>query len=127
MGAAEEAFLRAAVLALRAATLRSWKAAVLTFRFSSRRSTTSLYDHPTSCERRCAKGTERISFSCWGGSSSKIDLDGAVLASGLEAEDAESLGDNHLLLAVVRRGNTLEDLQALESGGATGGLCIGNV
>lgn len=29
-------------------TLRSWKAAVLTFRFSSRRSTTSRYDHPTS-------------------------------------------------------------------------------
>ena len=29
-------------------TLRSWNAAVLTFRFSSRRSTTSRYDHPTS-------------------------------------------------------------------------------
>lgn len=35
-------------------TFRSWKAEALTFLFSSNRSTTSRYDHPTSCERRCA-------------------------------------------------------------------------
>ena len=49
-------------------------------------------------------------------------LQGAELASGLEAEDTESLGDNHLLLAVVGRGDTLEDLEALESGGSARGL-----
>lgn len=49
-------------------------------------------------------------------------LDGGELAAGLEAEDAESGGDDHQLLAVVGRGDTLVDLQALQSGGTTGGL-----
>lgn len=48
--------------------------------------------------------------------------DGAVLATGLQAQDTQSLGNDHLLLLVVGRGNTLEDLQALQSGGTTGGL-----
>jgi len=47
---------------------------------------------------------------------------GAVLAAGLESEDAEGLGNDHLLLLVVGRGNTLKDLEALESGGTTGSL-----
>lgn len=47
---------------------------------------------------------------------------GAVLAAGLESENTESLGDDHLLLLVVGRGNTLKDLEALESGGTTGSL-----
>lgn len=47
---------------------------------------------------------------------------GAVLATGLESEDSESLGNDHLLLLVVGRGNTLEDLKALQSGGTTGSL-----
>lgn len=48
--------------------------------------------------------------------------DGAVLATGLESEDTEGLGDHHLLLLVIRGRDTLEDLEPLESGGATGGL-----
>lgn len=47
---------------------------------------------------------------------------GAVLAAGLESENTESLGDDHLLLLVVGRGDTLKDLEALEGGGTTGGL-----
>jgi hypothetical protein len=46
----------------------------------------------------------------------------AVLAAGLEAENTESLGNDHLLLLVVRGRDTLEDLKALESGGTTGSL-----
>ena len=48
--------------------------------------------------------------------------DGAILATGLESEDAEGLGHHHLLLLVVRGRDTLEDLEPLESGGTTGGL-----
>ena len=48
--------------------------------------------------------------------------DGAVLAAGLEAEDTEGLGNDHALLVVVRRRNTIEGLQALQSGGTTGSL-----
>jgi hypothetical protein len=48
--------------------------------------------------------------------------DCAVLATGLESEDAERLGDDHLLLLVVRGRDTLEDLKPLESGGTAGGL-----
>lgn len=48
--------------------------------------------------------------------------DGAVLAAGLQTQDTQSLGDDHLLLLVVGRGDTLEDLQALESGGTAGSL-----
>ena len=48
--------------------------------------------------------------------------DGAVLAAGLQAENTEGLGDNHLLLLVVGGRDTLEDLEALKGGGTTGGL-----
>lgn len=48
--------------------------------------------------------------------------DGAVLAAGLEAEDTKGLGNDHALLVVVRRRNTIEGLQALKSGGTTGSL-----
>jgi hypothetical protein len=48
--------------------------------------------------------------------------DRAVLAAGLQAENAESLGDDNALLLVVRRGNTFEGLQALHSGITTRGL-----
>lgn len=47
---------------------------------------------------------------------------GAVLATGLQAQNAQSLGNNHLLLGVVGRGNTLKDLEALEGGSTAGGL-----
>lgn len=50
---------------------------------------------------------------------------GAVLAAGAETQDAESLGNDNALLLVVGRGDTLEDLKALHSGGTTGGL-VGN-
>lgn len=46
----------------------------------------------------------------------------AVLAAGLQSEDTQSLGNNHLLLLVVRGRDTLEDLKSLESGGTAGGL-----
>lgn len=48
--------------------------------------------------------------------------DSAVLAAGLEAEDTESLGNDHALLVVVWGRDTLEGLQALKSGGAASGL-----
>lgn len=51
--------------------------------------------------------------------------DGAVLAAGLQTQHTQSLGDDHLLLVVVGRGDTLEDLEALESSGTAGGL-VGN-
>lgn len=48
--------------------------------------------------------------------------DSAVLAAGLQPQNAESLGNHHLLDLVVGRGDTLEDLEALQGGGTTGGL-----
>ena len=48
--------------------------------------------------------------------------DGAILAAGLQAKNAQSLGNDDLLLLVVGRGDTLEDLEALESGGTPGSL-----
>jgi len=51
--------------------------------------------------------------------------DGAVLAAGLQSQDTEGLGNNHLLLLVVRGRDTLEDLESLESGGTASGL-VGN-
>ena len=47
---------------------------------------------------------------------------GAVLATGLQAEDAQGLGNHHLLHLVVWGRDTLEDLQALHGGGTTGSL-----
>lgn len=49
-------------------------------------------------------------------------LDGGELTAGLKTENTEGGGDDHELLSVVRRGNTLVDLQSLESGSTTGGL-----
>jgi hypothetical protein len=49
----------------------------------------------------------------------------AVLAAGLQTEDAQGLGNNDTLLLVVWRRNTLEDLQAFHSSGTTGSL-VGN-
>lgn len=49
----------------------------------------------------------------------------AVLAAGLEAEDTESLGDDHALLGVVRGRDTLEDLQAVHGSLAASSL-VGN-
>lgn len=51
--------------------------------------------------------------------------DSAVLAAGLQAQDAQSLGNDHLLLLVVRGRDTLEHLEALQGGSTTGGL-VGN-
>jgi len=48
--------------------------------------------------------------------------DGAVLATGLQSQDTESLGNDHLLLLIVGGRYTLENLEALQSGGTTGGL-----
>jgi hypothetical protein len=48
--------------------------------------------------------------------------DSAVLAAGLQPEDAQRLGHNHLLLAVVRGRNTLKDLEPFKSGRTAGGL-----
>lgn len=50
---------------------------------------------------------------------------GAVLAAGAQTQDTEGLGNDNALLLVVGRGDTLEDLKALHSGGTTGGL-VGN-
>ena len=49
-------------------------------------------------------------------------LDRAELASWLQPQHPQRLRNHHLLLAVVRRGHALEELQALEGGGAAGGL-----
>ena len=47
---------------------------------------------------------------------------GAVLATGLEAEHTESLGNNNTLLLVVWGRDTLEDLESLQGSSTTGGL-----
>jgi hypothetical protein len=47
---------------------------------------------------------------------------GAVLATGLEAEHTESLGNNNTLLLVVWGRDTLKDLESLQGSGTTGGL-----
>ena len=46
----------------------------------------------------------------------------AVFTVRLQSEHLEGFGNNDALLVVVGEGNTLEDLQATESGGALGGL-----
>ena len=46
----------------------------------------------------------------------------AVVPVGLQAERAECVRNHHSLLLVVWEGNTLEDLQLAESGGASGQL-----
>lgn len=49
-------------------------------------------------------------------------LERRVLATRLEAQHTEGVWDDQLLLAVVRRGDTLVDLQALERSSTTGRL-----
>lgn len=51
--------------------------------------------------------------------------DGAVLAAGLQTQDTQSLGNDHLLLVVVGGRDTLEDLEALQGSGTAGSL-VGN-
>jgi hypothetical protein len=48
--------------------------------------------------------------------------DSAVLASRLQPEDTESLGNNDALLLVVGRGNALKGLEALHGSGTTSSL-----
>lgn len=48
--------------------------------------------------------------------------DSAVLSAGLESQNSKGLGNDHSLLLVVRRGNTLEDLKSLQSSLASGSL-----
>ena len=48
--------------------------------------------------------------------------DSAVLAAGLQPQDTQSLGNDHLLLLVVGGRDTLEDLEALKGSGTAGGL-----
>ena len=43
----------------------------------------------------------------------------AVVSAGLEAESAESIWDHHSLFLVIGEGDTFEDLQLTESGGAS--------
>ena len=47
---------------------------------------------------------------------------GAVFATRLESENAQGLWNNNSLLFVIWWGNTLEDLQPLHCGSATGSL-----
>jgi hypothetical protein len=49
-------------------------------------------------------------------------LDSAVLAARLQAKDTKSFRDNHALLAVVWRRNTLKELETLKGCGTTGCL-----
>ena len=49
-------------------------------------------------------------------------LDRAELSSRLQSENSEGGGDDHLLLSVVRRGHTLEELESLKGGGSSGSL-----
>jgi hypothetical protein len=47
---------------------------------------------------------------------SATHLDGAVLAAGLQPQHSESFRDDHALFAVIRRGDTLEELETLKGG-----------
>ena len=46
----------------------------------------------------------------------------AILAADLQPQDPQSLGNHHPLLLIVRRRDTLEDLETLESRSAAGGF-----
>jgi len=52
-------------------------------------------------------------------------LQGAVLPAGLESEDSESGGDDHLLDLVLSGGDTLEQGETGQGGGTSGRL-VGN-
>lgn len=49
-------------------------------------------------------------------------LEGAELPAGLEAEDTEGGGNDHLLDLVLGGGNALEESEAGQGGGTTGSL-----
>jgi len=49
-------------------------------------------------------------------------LDGAVFTAGLQSQNPQGFRNNHALLPVVRRRNTLEELELGEGSGTTGGL-----
>ena len=51
-----------------------------------------------------------------------IYLDSAVLATRLQSEDTQSLRDNHPLLLIVRRGDTLKELETLQSSSTASSL-----
>lgn len=53
---------------------------------------------------------------------SRQPSDSTVLAAGLQPQDAEGLGHDHPLLDIVRRGDTLKDLQAVHRSLTTGSL-----
>jgi hypothetical protein len=53
-------------------------------------------------------------------------LNSTVFAAWLESQDTQSLGHNHPLLPIVRRGNALEGLETLKSGCAAGSLVWGH-
>jgi hypothetical protein len=53
-------------------------------------------------------------------------LQSAVLPSGLESEDSESVGNDNSLDLVLRWGNTLVEFESLEGGGTSGGF-VGNL
>lgn len=50
------------------------------------------------------------------------DLDGAVLATRLEAQNSKSLGHDHSLLAIEGRGDTLKESQSLDGSSTPGGF-----
>ena len=56
---------------------------------------------------------------------SATDLDGAVLAAGLQPQHPESLRNDHALLLVVGGRDALEELEPLE-GGSTARRLVGN-
>lgn len=53
-------------------------------------------------------------------------LQGAELSSGLQSQDSEGGGNDHLLELVLGRGNTLEELESGQGGGTSGAL-VGNL
>jgi hypothetical protein len=53
-------------------------------------------------------------------------LEGTELSSGLQSQDSESSGDDHLLELVLGGGNTLEELESGQGGGTSRAL-VGNL
>jgi len=49
-------------------------------------------------------------------------LNGTPLAPGLQSKNTQSLGNDHLLLAVIGRWHAFKELQSLKCGGTSGGL-----
>jgi hypothetical protein len=49
-------------------------------------------------------------------------LDGTPFSARLQSQHTQGLGNDHLLLTVVRRRHALEEFQSLKSSGTSGGL-----